>query len=291
MLKYNKKIIFSVVAVVLFVVIVVFFVERHREKKEIAEIVDYEKQQIEREYSDLASQPESSTMTIGNDSLLSLVDKERTRIQQLLNEMKVLKSTNIHGMNKLRKELEEGRQVMRHYVFQIDSLNSLNQKLTSENKEFRKRNHEFEETLSQMSKEKESLTEKINKAAILETAEITVQGLNMLGRKTNIVKRIVNLQTCFRITKNKNASVGQKKVYLCIIPPNGDILRRDSLALFAYEKKQIPFSCEKEIEYQGEDMDVCLYWKVSQALAEGKYRVDIFADGSLIGETEVVLGK
>ena len=41
---------------------------------------------------------------------------------------------------------------------------------------------------------------------------------------------------------------------------------------------------KKMIEYEGEDVRVTMYWNIEEYLSPGTYRVDIFADGNLIGK-------
>jgi hypothetical protein len=45
------------------------------------------------------------------------------------------------------------------------------------------------------------------------------------------------------------------------------------------------------VEYQGTDLPDILYWQVNQLLFPGTYRVDLFADGNLIGQQTFVLKK
>ncbi len=46
---------------------------------------------------------------------------------------------------------------------------------------------------------------------------------------------------------------------------------------------------ERMVKYDGEVMDMCIYWKKSETLQAGLYYVDVFADGSLIGTTAFTL--
>ena len=46
---------------------------------------------------------------------------------------------------------------------------------------------------------------------------------------------------------------------------------------------------KKLIEYEGEEVAVTMYWDIEEFLSAGTYRVDIFADGNLIGRSNFTL--
>ena len=74
-----------------------------------------------------------------------------------------------------------------------------------------------------------------------------------------------------------------------ITQPNDELLTKASSGTFAFEGKQIPYSIRREIEYNGEDTPVTMYWPVEESLQSGTYRVKIFADGNQIGSASFAL--
>ncbi|MCH5328273.1 MAG: hypothetical protein J1E02_04575, partial [Coprobacter sp.] len=96
---------------------------------------------------------------------------------------------------------------------------------------------------------------------------------------------------CFTLAKNVTAEVGEKYIYIRIMKPDGDVLVKDRNALFRYEDRDINYSSRKLIEYDGEEMNLCIYWPVEEYLYPGNYRVDIFADNYLIGSRGFELKK
>jgi hypothetical protein len=65
--------------------------------------------------------------------------------------------------------------------------------------------------------------------------------------------------------------------------PDNDVLTKSDGDTFAYENRNLAYSIKKYIEYTGEEQSVTVYWQVEEFLYAGRYRVDIFADGTLIG--------
>ena len=288
----NKWVITVIVLILILIPLTVSFFKYQIQKQEIKEIIDYEKQQLEMEYSEWTYQSEHAEMLISNDSLLALLENERNKIHLLLEEIRTLESNNLRKMNELRKELADVRKVARQYLIQIDSLNRENRGLKSENTEIKRRSRELENNLQQLSQEKKSLTGKIAQASVLEVANIKLDGLNLVGRKTSVIQRIENFQSCFRILKNKTALVGSKEIYLRFYTPDGTLFEttdNSGITTFVFENKKIPFTSRKTIEYEGEDVDICMFWKAAPQMSGGVYLLEIFADGFLIGAKEVVL--
>ena len=50
-----------------------------------------------------------------------------------------------------------------------------------------------------------------------------------------------------------------------------------------YENKELKYSIKKYIEYNGEEQQVNVYWDIEEFLQAGTYKVQIFADGNMIG--------
>ena len=104
------------------------------EIKEIVEQMEFEKEQLEDEYEELAVQFDGyQTPDIHNDSFVQLLSQEKQRVQDLLEELRITKVTNARRIAELKKELATVRQVMVSYVHQIDSLDRTNKRLVKEN--------------------------------------------------------------------------------------------------------------------------------------------------------------
>jgi predicted nucleic acid-binding Zn-ribbon protein len=160
----NKFSLFLVLAIVLAVIMGVislyFFRQvkvKEAEMNEMVEVMNFEKEQVEREFEELNYEFDGYTSNIKNDSIFKLLDKEKARVQQLLEELRITKVTNARRIAELRKELATVRGVMVHYVNQIDSLNKENKVLKTENVEVRRRYQEASQTAQQLAKEKDNL--------------------------------------------------------------------------------------------------------------------------------------
>ncbi len=275
--------------------LVLFFVNKNKQKDkemvEMIEMMNFEKEQVEREYQDLTTEFDGYTSNIKNDSLIKLLEREKLKVQQLLEELRVTKSTNARRIAELRNELATVRKVMVHYVNQIDSLNAENKVLKTENREVKRRIQEATETVEQLSKEKENLNEVVTRASKLEVTSFSMTPLNNRNRKVGIFSQIASLQFNFTIAKNITAQPGYKTVYLRIMRPDDEVLTKSPDNLFHFENRNIAYSAKKDIEYQGEVLSDVLYWRVEEIVQSGEYRADFFTDGYRIGSFTFTLKK
>lgn len=255
----------------------------HSANQEMQQLFEVEKEEMENEYSNFANQYDELQIKINNDSLYQKLEQEKLKTQRLLEELRQVKSSNAAEIMRLRKELKTVRAVMRTYIIQIDSLNRINQQLTSENQSVKKKYNEATQQISSLSEEKKTLNEKVTLASQLDATHITVTPTNKRGKKTDRIKRITRLDISFTVVKNITAETGQRTLYVRITKPNQEVLTKSAANTFPYENRNIAYSIKKNIEYTGEEQNVTVYWNVEEFLQAGTYRVDIFADGNLIG--------
>ncbi len=273
---------------------IILLISNGRKKAVIEDITaqfELEKEELEDDYSQLALQYEDYGIRINNDSLAELLDAERAKNLRLLDEIKTLKVNNARRLAELRKELETARSVMRSYIVQIDSLNTLNTKLKEENTAMSRQYKKAQQTVSELSKEKEALTEKVMLASMLEARDIEIRPLTEKGRTANKISRTSMLEFKMILSKNISASVGEKTIYLRITQPDGMLLLKEPFENFQFDGYLIPYSAARTIEWDGEEQAVAIYWQVEEFLHPGLYRADIFADGYLIGCEEFTLNN
>ncbi|MDD4993488.1 MAG: hypothetical protein PHR83_14775 [Paludibacter sp.] len=294
--KRNLLIIASgVILIAALAIAVIYYVRKANEKDvemaEMVEAMNFEKEQVEKEFKDMSSEFDGYTSNIHNDSLVQLLQNEKTKVQQLLDELRVTKSTNAKRIAQLKQELATVRKVMIQYVNQIDSLNTVNHVLKTENVEVKRKYQNETEKVQQLSKEKADLHQVVTRASILEVSNFSMTPLNSKGKKTSWFTQTANLQFNYTIAKNVTAQPGEKTIYLRITRPDDDVLTKSPNNVFAYENKNIAYSASKKFEYNGDALTDVIYWKVGEILPKGTYRAEFFADGNRIGSFTFVFEK
>ena len=256
---------------------------------DLMESFNLEKEALEDEYNELSLQYEGYKFSVGNDSLIALLSTEQAKVQRLLEELRTVKATNAKEISRLKKELATLRKIMRNYVQQIDSLNRENEQLKVEKKEAVQKYQQATSQAATLKKEKEKLTERVTLASRLDATDIQVTPVNARGKLAKRIKNMQQFVLTFKIAKNITAPVGEKTVYVRLMKPDDDILMKNRSNVFPFEGKEIGYSMKKLIEYEGEEVAVTMYWDIEEFLSAGTYRVDIFADGNLIGRSNFTL--
>ena len=292
--EINKMSLLIMAVVVLLLIIAgaayyIFHQNQQMEDLEQAYVLD--KESLEDEFNELSLQYEGYKFNIGNDSLLNLLSTEQAKVQRLQEELRTVKATNTKEIARLKKELQTLRKIMRNYVVQIDSLNRANEQLKVEKNEAVKKYKQASSTATTLKKEKEKLTELVTLASRLDATGINVTPVNGRGKKAKVIKKMEQFVVDFRISKNITAPVGEKTIFVRIMKPDDDILLKSRADVFTFEGKEINYSMKKLVEYDGEELPVTMYWNIEEFLSPGTYRVDIFADGNLIGRKSFTLEK
>jgi predicted RNase H-like nuclease (RuvC/YqgF family) len=281
----NKKFIIIIVLLIVIIGGVSFFAFRQvQENKEMTELFAIEKEEMENEYTTFATQYDELQVQINNDSLRQKLESEKLKTQRLLEELRQVKTSNAAEIMRLKKELKTVRAVLRSYVIQIDSLNRINEALTTENKEVKKKYSEATRQINTLAQEKKSLNEKVTLAAQLDATNISIQPMNKRGKSAKKVKDVKKIAVSFTLVKNITAKTGERTLYIRIAKPDNEVLSKNASDTFAYENRQLEYSIKKYIEYTGEEQTVTVYWDVEEYLPSGTYNVYIFADGTMIGQ-------
>jgi hypothetical protein len=277
-----------IIIIILLVIIIggvsFYAFRQNQENKEMTELFAIEKEEMENEYTTFATQYDELQVQINNDSLRIKLESEKLKTQRLLEELRQVKSSNAAEITRLKKELKTVRAVLRSYVMQIDSLNRINEALTTENKEVKKKYSEATRQINTLAQEKKTLNAKVTLAAQLDATNINVQPKNKRGKTAKKVKDVKKIAVSFTIVKNITAKTGERTLYVRIAKPDNDILTKSASDTFPYENKELAYSIKKYIEYTGEEQNVTVYWDVQEYLPAGTYNVYIFADGTMIGQ-------
>lgn len=259
----------------------VSLMEQRQANKDMEELAELNKQEMENEYQRFADQYSELMTSINNDSLIAQLTEEQLRTQQLLQELQQVKASNAREITRLKKELATCRAVIRSYVIQVDSLNRLNEDLRQENTLVRGQYEEATRQIEGLNADKQSLSERVAIAAQLDATAITMTLKNNRDKTTDKVKKAKTIAVGFTIAKNVTASNGVRTFYVRITTPSGSVLSGGST--FDYENRKLQYSMKKAVEYTGEETAVTTYWTVNEFLSAGTYQVSIFAEGSMIG--------
>ncbi len=222
---------------------------------------------------------------------------QKEKIVSLMSDLETAKrngSLNARKISELTKRNEALVRIMRGYVVQIDSLNTLNLQLSSE---LNKTNTKLESTLTERDlykKEAEQKAEQVKKGAKLQAFNFHSTGLKMklnnTTEETNKARNCIQIQSSFTLSENLLNTAGNKMIYLQVVAPNGKVLQGKPNYFLETDNGTIAYSDKKEVNYQNKQLDMSIYYSYGNNEAQkGNHKINIYADGLLIGTDSFVL--
>ena len=193
----NKKVVIPILVFIILLltgvgILTYYLFEQKEQNKEMQALAELDKKEMENEYQRFANQYSEMKTQISNDSIIAQLTKEQERTQQLLNELRQVKSNDAREIARLKRELATVRAVLRSYVLEIDSLNRLNQNLTAENTRIKGEYEAANRQIEGLSTEKQNLSEKVAIAAQLDAININMSLRDKRGRSTSKMKKSEN---------------------------------------------------------------------------------------------------
>lgn len=222
------------------------------------------------------------------------VQEQKQKIKVLLAQLESGKKLTARQLYVLRKENETLRNIMKGYVKQIDSLNTMNVKLSSD---LDTKTQELNSTLTerdQYRQQAEESSELVKKGSRLQALGFTSGALRMklnnTTEPTNKAKSAVQLKSSFTISANPLTKAGVKKIFMQITSPDGAILQARENNVVVIDGSTVAYSDRKEIEYTNSNVDVSIYYDLKDGEAtKGNYKVKIYCDGQVIGTDSFTL--
>lgn len=228
-----------------------------------------------------------------NSEQAAEIEAQKTQIKELLEKVERGKWT-ASELAKMRRENETLRNIMKGYVYQIDSLNTLNLKLTSDLDETRT---VLTTTTTERDTYKQDAEE--SKARVKEGSKLQAYGfssgalrskLNNTTTETDKAKNAVQIKSSFTIGANPIAEKGNKSVYMQITKPDGTIFQSRTSNVVSTNQGSVAYSDKKDVDYTGESVSLAIYYDLrGEDAPKGNYSVKIYCDGNLIGKDSFTL--
>lgn len=282
------------------VVIVFIFTTRSMSKKvEEASLANEQLQltneqlQLAQEYQVLNTefaQYENQSQLLASDSLVTKYAAAKSKVEKLLQELNSEKKKSAQRIKQLQDEIGTLKNILRHYVTQIDSLGRENAGLRAENEEMRARNQQLTTRVANETKRVEALSERMTLAEKLNVTGLSITPLKKNGKKEKNITKARQLDVTFTIPQNNSTPVGEKTIYLRIVSPEGSLLGNGGS--FSFEGGTVQCTAKKTIEYAGEEIpNIHIYWDVNTTLTPGDYLVELFADNFRLTSRRFTLRK
>ena len=275
----------TVILAVALIFLVVMYFDQKNNMVEIETVLTQEKDSLANELRLMVHGYD--TLKTDNDTLMANLQKERERIVQLLS----INASNVQLLKKYRAEIGTMREIMKGYIVQIDSLNTLNQQLMAENIGFKQQITEVQNTNVELTKAKEELTSKVTVASVIQAKDINAVTLNKKRKETTRIANIDKLRICFTLRENPLATAGEKEVFMRIIRPDSLVITTSPDNLFDFNGDKLVYSASRLVDYMNQDIEMCIFLDNTGDFIEGTYSVELYLENNIIGRTSFAMSK
>lgn len=250
--------------------------------------------ELEDEKRDLTEQMESlqndyATLSSDYDSINSQLDTSRAEVADLLERIKKTNATNRAKMRQYEKELGTLRSIMRNYIVQIDSLNTLNHKLTAEAAAARREAAASKAESAQLSQQVENLTGQVAAGSVIKARGLHIAAYNSSDKVTDRSSRTVRLLTSLSLVENDLAPKGPVRVFIRVKDPDGIILTNSNRSSFTFNGETMVASASRRVDYEGSEVELSIYLNDIPEYRKGVYTVEAYTEQSFLGKSELML--
>ena len=274
-------IVLAAIAVVLVGVLAWMWVERSG----VIDDLTVEKEKLTGEMIQL--QADYQGLSSNNDSLNVQLTVEREKVAQLIERVKSTEATNRSKLREYERELGTLRSIMRGYIKQIDSLNTLNISLRHEATQARTEAKQSKEKFQELQSTTEEYAKQVQIGSVVKGRGVVMTAINSSNKDTDRSSRTAKLRTCLSLVENSIATKGPRRVFIRIKGPDGILLTSGQEQIFSFNGEQMIYSASREVDYQGEEIEICVFYQGNPPYLKGLYTVDVFTEETKLGSGEL----
>ena len=280
-----KKIMYALGAVALLLAGTLAFV--WYQKSSLVNDLKIEKEELTEQM--IALQNDYATLSSDYDTINMQLDSSREEVSQLIERIKKTEATNRSKIRQYEKELGTLRSIMRNYITQIDSLNTLNKQLTADAAAARREAAESRRRSEQLTKTVASLSGQVAAGSVLKARGIRIEAYNASDKVTDRSSRVVRLLTTLSLVENELAPKEPVRVYIRVKGPDGVLLTNSEQRTFTFNGEPMICSASREVDYQGKEVEMSIYLNDITGYVKGIYTVEAYTEQSLLGTAELLL--
>ena len=223
------------------------------------------------------------------ESINSQLDTSREQVALLIDKLSKTEATNRAKIRQYEKELGTLRSIMRNYIVQIDSLNTLNKKLTAQVSDQERQIAESRRANESLTQQVDKLSGQVAAGSVVNGRGVRLAAYNSSERETDRSSRVTYFVASLVLAANDIAEHGPMRVYVRVKDPNGVIILNNSSTDFTSNGETMTASASREVDYEGRDLEVSIYVKDVSGLGKGLYTVDAYSEKTHLGRAELML--
>lgn len=280
-----KKVMYALIAVAVLLAGALAYI--WYQKSSLVKDLTIEKEELTEQM--IALQNDYATLSSDYDDINLQLDSSRLEVQMLIEKITKTEATNRSKIRQYEKELGTLRSIMRNYIVQIDSLNTLNKQLTADAAAARREAAESRRRQQELSKTVEDLSGQVAAGSVIKARGIRIEAYNASDKVTDRSSRVVRLLTTLSLVENDLAPKGPVRVYIRVKGPDGILLTNDSQRTFEVNGEPMICSASREVDYQGKEVELSIYLNDITGYVKGIYTVEAYTEQIRLGSAELML--
>ncbi len=273
----------AALAVVLALVLGYLLVQRNS----LVHALEGEKAELAQQMTDL--QNDFNSLNSDYEVINHQLDTSREQVAQLIDKLNKTEATNRAKIRQYEKELGTLRTIMKGYIVQIDSLNTLNKKLTADAAAARREAAESRRANEQLTAQVENLSSQVNAGKILKARAISLVGYMGNDKPGDRHSRVRYMVANLSLVENSLADKGPVRVYVRVKDPEGLLLINNESTEFMVNGEVMQATASREVDYEGNEVDLSIYINDTGAFVKGVYSLEVYTEKGLLGHAECML--
>ena len=288
-MEKKLKIIIGVLSAVILVLagVLIAQLSKKTEIKETVQVLTVDKENLTDQLTQL--QQDYANLSSTNDTINTQLQIEREKVAELIEKVRKTEASNSAQLRKYEKELGTLRSIMKSYIKQIDSLNQMNIALKEEVTEAKKQVQETEAKNEAQAKKIEEQSKKITEGSAIKGRGLSIVALNSRGKVMDRSSRAEQFRVSLSLVENSIAETGLMTVYVRIKDPDGILMTDGGQQVFSCNGEQLIYSASREVDYQGQELDMNIFFTPGAELSKGTYTVEAYTSKGKLGTAEVYL--
>lgn len=237
----------------------------------------------------VALQNDYDSLSTDYESINLQLDSSREEVALLVERIQKTDATNRAKMRQYEKELGTLRSIMRNYIVQIDSLNTLNQQLSAEATAARRAAAESNRQNKELTAQVETLSGQVATGSVLKARGIRFEAYGAGDKTTDRGTKVVRFLTSLSLLENDLAPKGPVRVYIIVKDPSGNQMFNEIVTPFTCGGQELQSSASREVDYEGREVDMAIYFNNPPECVKGIYSVEVYTEQALLGTAELLL--
>ena len=257
------------------------------QRSTLVNALENEKTELAQQMKDLQS--DFSQLSSDYDNINSQLDTSREQVAMLIEKLNKTEATNRAKIRQYEKELGTLRTIMKGYIVQIDSLNTLNKKLTADAAAARREAAEARSANEELTARVEDLSSKVSAGKVLKARAVSLTGYYSNNKAGDRHSRVEYMVAGLTLVENSLADRGPVRVYVRVKDPDGILLMNNESTEFSLKGEVLQATASREVDYEGAEVDLSIYINDIDEYVKGVYTLEVYTEKSLLGKAECML--